>query len=260
MSEPVLRIEQLTKRFGGLTAVDALEPPPRRRPAARHHRSERRRQDHLLQSDLRPAGAGQRASLLPRPRHHRAQAAPDQPARHQAHAADQERVSHAHGRGQSVDHRRSRTWAARSVPPGGARPRHARAGRAHARADRADGARGPPGRHAVVRRRRAARDRHGADLDAAAAAARRADLRHEPGRDRAGGRQDPRARALDRHRHHRARHGGRVRDRRRHHRHGAGRQSSPPARRRRSPPTSACARPISAVPRTRTMSRRRRHA
>ena len=55
MSEPILRTRNLTKRFGGLTAVDNLSLAPAERPAACHHRSERRRQDHIFQSGFGPA-------------------------------------------------------------------------------------------------------------------------------------------------------------------------------------------------------------
>ncbi len=195
MSEPVLRIEGLTKRFGGLTRRRRSQPRCARRAAACDHRPQRRRQDHAVQPDLRPADARQWPGFFRRTRHHRPEAAPDQPARHQAHAADQERVPEAERRRQSVDHRACRPPLPASVPSGGARPGDRRASRAHARSDRAGGAGRAPGRNAVLRRRRAARDRHGADIGAKTAAARRADLRHEPGRDRAGGGKNPRARA-----------------------------------------------------------------
>ena len=73
--------KDLTVKFGGLTALDAvtLRHPPRRDP--RPDRAQRRRQDHLLQRDHRclPAdlGLGDRSTAQPLGQH---QAAPDHPA------------------------------------------------------------------------------------------------------------------------------------------------------------------------------------
>ena len=95
-----LSVNGLTKRFGGLVAVDNISFDLPAAAPQRHHRPERRRQDHAVQSDHRrdPPDAGR--VVVQRPRHHRAEAAPDRAQRHLAHAADQERVSAALGRRQ----------------------------------------------------------------------------------------------------------------------------------------------------------------
>ena len=148
MTEPVLRTENLTKRFGGLTAVDNLSLSL---PGGR------------LQAIIGPNGAGkttffnlvsgllradERPGFLSRARHHRPQAARDQPARHQAHAADQKRVQSAQRRGKSLDHAAGGKQVSSSVPRGLARSRNQGARRPDARADRHDGAGriGPPER------------------------------------------------------------------------------------------------------------------
>ena len=59
---PLLSVEHLTMRFGGLIAIDDLSFSARARRDHRHHRPQRRRQDHrlqlhhrILQADRRPA-------------------------------------------------------------------------------------------------------------------------------------------------------------------------------------------------------------
>ena len=57
---PCSRRVDVSVRFGGLIAVDAVSATLPRRRAGRHHRPERRRQDHLLQRAVGRAGADRR--------------------------------------------------------------------------------------------------------------------------------------------------------------------------------------------------------
>ena len=192
MSEPVLRTEELTKRFGGLTAVDNLSFSLAGWRLACHHRAERRRQDHVLQSGLGPA-ARRRAAAC-------SSTAATSPASSRTRSAGS--ASSARLQIKSVFPQLTvaeNLWITGQAGRGflhpfraAARDRDTRAKWSSERSSRS-GLRSlaqRPGRHAVLRRRGAARDRHGADLRAAAASARRADLRDEPGRDRARGWQE----------------------------------------------------------------------
>ena len=58
---PLLRIRGLSRRFGGLTAVDGIDLDLARGRIRQHHRAERRRQDHVVQPDHRPRPARRRA-------------------------------------------------------------------------------------------------------------------------------------------------------------------------------------------------------
>ena len=53
MAEPVLRLDDLHKNFGGLTVTDGVDLEVAAGRAARRDRPERRRQDHADQPDLR---------------------------------------------------------------------------------------------------------------------------------------------------------------------------------------------------------------
>ena len=164
MTEPVLRTENLTKRFGGLTAVDNLSFESRRRPPACHHRPERRRQDHVLQSRFGPARRPTAAASS-----FRAATSLGSSRTRSAGSASSARCRSRACFRSSVSRKTSGSPAGRpalseSVPRGLARSGIRAKGRAHSRADRARRARATSGRHAVLRRRRAARDRHGADF------------------------------------------------------------------------------------------------
>ena len=52
-----MRLERVTRRFGGLVAVDDVSLDVRRARRHRHHRAERRRQDHAVQRHLRLSDA-----------------------------------------------------------------------------------------------------------------------------------------------------------------------------------------------------------
>ena len=56
-----LALSGVTKRFGGLVAVDNVRSSLASAPAQCHHRTERRRQDDAVQSDYRRAPRRQRA-------------------------------------------------------------------------------------------------------------------------------------------------------------------------------------------------------
>jgi branched-chain amino acid transport system ATP-binding protein len=60
MSETVLRVSGVSKRFGGLQALSDVGITHRARPGLRPDRPQRRRQDHLLQRAHRPVHARQR--------------------------------------------------------------------------------------------------------------------------------------------------------------------------------------------------------
>ena len=92
MSAPMLETRNLTRRFGGLTAVDNLSL---RLPGGKLHAiigpngAGKTTLFNLISGLLRPdAGAG----AVPRPRHHRPASARNQPARHQANPAGQKRI------------------------------------------------------------------------------------------------------------------------------------------------------------------------
>ena len=65
------RCSGVTRRFGGLVAVDAVDLEVAARRRHRHHRPERRRQDHAVQPDLRLPDAERRAHHVRRQGHHR---------------------------------------------------------------------------------------------------------------------------------------------------------------------------------------------
>ena len=148
MSEPVLRTENLTKRFGGLTAVDNLSfslAGGRLHAIIGPNGAGKTTFFNLISGLLAPDGGRvffhgrDITGLKPHA---------DQPARHQAHAADQERVPAAFAwrticgspvmPGERLPH---------SVPLGRARPRH-RARRSSARSSRSGSPRSPSARPA----------------------------------------------------------------------------------------------------------------
>ena len=146
-AEPILTVEHLTMRFGGLVAVDDLSFQRTARRDHRPHRPERRRQDHrvqlhhrLLQADRGhdPAGACRRLELS---------------------------CSSACSISASPQHAQGRAH----LPEHPAVPRHDRAGKPDRRAaQHADAASGftfaRPARPAVLSARRARGDRQGALL------------------------------------------------------------------------------------------------
>ena len=92
MADALLRVEDISKRFGGLLAVDKASFTAM--PGAHHRadRAERRRQDHAVLDHLRLPAAERRPHLLRRRRHHRRAAAPAGAARHRPHLPDRAAV------------------------------------------------------------------------------------------------------------------------------------------------------------------------
>ena len=250
MSEPVLRTDGLTKRFGGLTAVDNLSFSLAGLAAARHHRPERRRQDHLLQSDFRPAAAGCRAAY--------SSAASDITglAPHQISRLGIKRTLQIKSVFPQLTVAEN-LWITKRAGHGFLHP--FRAASVRSRDDRgASSARSSRSAFPALASRQAGTLSYGdvalLEIGMAVISEPRLLLLDEP---TCGMSPAETERAvdkiretgpLDRHHHHRARHGGRVRDRRRHHRDGAGRDPRLRAVRRRSLPTSGCAKPTSAAP------------
>ena len=72
MAEPLLRVENLVRRFGGVLATDNVSLDVAKRRTARNHRPERRRQDHADQPAHRTVVAAFRQHPLCRSGHHRA--------------------------------------------------------------------------------------------------------------------------------------------------------------------------------------------
>ena len=70
VAEPLLRVDNLVRRFGGIAATDNLSLDVAQRRTARHHRPERRRQDHADQPAHRAVAAEFRHHSFRRPRHH----------------------------------------------------------------------------------------------------------------------------------------------------------------------------------------------
>ena len=66
MNEPLLRVDGLVKRFGGLIATGDLTLDVRRERAARRHRSERRGQDHAGAADCGRVDARMREPSISR--------------------------------------------------------------------------------------------------------------------------------------------------------------------------------------------------
>ena len=131
MTEALLQVDDLSKRFGGVVAseVDHVRRAGRR--TARGDRSERRRQDHAD----RPAGRARSPDVGQRPlrrqRHHRAADLPPQPARAGALVPDHLAVSRFH---RARQRRARRAGAQRPLVPVLARcAARGRAARARAR-------------------------------------------------------------------------------------------------------------------------------
>ena len=100
-----LKLEDVTKRFGGLVALDKLTFEVRRRRDPGAHRPQRRRQDHVHQRHLRVLSGHQRPHNLFDDRDiTRAEVAPDRRA---GHRPDVPVVGALHG---PAGHRQRRTW------------------------------------------------------------------------------------------------------------------------------------------------------
>ncbi len=80
---PLLEVRGMSKRFGGLRAVDGVHGPARR--DRRHHRPQWRRQDHAVQPAERIHGGRQRRGRLRRGTYRRPAAEPDLRARRRPH-------------------------------------------------------------------------------------------------------------------------------------------------------------------------------
>ena len=88
-----LRVENVSRRFGGLLAVDRASFTRRGRPHHRADRPERRRQDHAVRDRHRlPRSPTEGRVFYRRRRHHRRAAASAGAARHRAHVPDRAAV------------------------------------------------------------------------------------------------------------------------------------------------------------------------
>ena len=90
--EPLLAVEHVSRRFGGLLAVNAASLSAPRRPDHRPDRPQWRRQDHALCHHFRFPQAERRPRPLWRRGRHRRAAAPACPARHRANLPDRAAV------------------------------------------------------------------------------------------------------------------------------------------------------------------------
>ena len=229
MAEPLLRVENVSKRFGGLLAVDRASLTRRSRPHHRADRAERRRQDHAVRDHHRlPARRPRAASrydgddITGEPPHRLARrgiARTFQIVQPFAGLTVRENIAVGAHLSRPRARRRARGGRARSRSAVGlARPARSPGREPHGRRPQAAGA--------CAR----ARDR------AEAAAARRGAGRAQPVRDPRHGAGDPRhPRPRHHHRDDRARHAGGDEPRRARVRAGRRAASSPRARRRRSP-------------------------
>ena len=207
----------MTKRFGGLVAVDKLELEVQEGAIHQHHRPQRRRQDHGVQLHHGVLPAGRWRDLVRRRAHRRVDARPRRRRRHQPHLSEHPPVPqpdgdrehpgrHAHP--SQVDLVWRRLQYPRDPRRRGRSPRRRAA---HPRLRRPAGARRRGGAQPRLWRAAPARDGPGARHAAAAPDARRADGRHEPARERRhDGLRPPGARRARRHHPaHRAFHAGR---------------------------------------------------
>ena len=159
-----------------------LRGPARRDP--RHHRAERRGQEHLLQLPDRRAAPDLGPHPVQRRGHHRPAAQSDLAQGHRALLPDHQHPAERHGAGERA-HRRAVAPARLEHAQALHRlPRHHRQGGSGAGVGRPARQGRRAGRQSVARRAAQSRDRHRACDRAAAALPRRADRRHERGRDR----------------------------------------------------------------------------
>ena len=185
MVEPLLRVERVSKRFGGLLALDGARCP-RSRP---HHRADRTRTaparprcSPIITGFLQ---AERREHLSSRRGHHRRAAASAGAARHRAHVPDRAAIRRPH---RAREHRGRRA----SAPSRARRARRRRRGRARGRPRRS--AR-PPGRKPHGRGRKRLELARALATEPEAAAARRGAGRPQPVGDPRHGAGDPRASA-----------------------------------------------------------------
>ena len=188
MAEPLLRVENVSKRFGGLLAVDraSFAAEAGRITALIGPNGAGKTTLFSIISGL-PARRAEGRIHLRRQRHHRPAAAPARPARHRPHLPDRAAVR---GADRAREHR-----GRRASVPAGARRRARRRGRGRATRSDLGELLDRPAASADRRRPQAARAGARAGDRAAAAAARRGAGRAQPVRDPRHGAGDPRHRA-----------------------------------------------------------------
>ena len=120
-ADPILRLEAVSKHFGGLSVIEDLSFAVRRGTPHGADRPERRRQDHGVQPDHRGLSGRCRPHSARRRRHHRHSFAPAHRPRHRAqlpeHPADaaSEHAGKRHG-GAALPQQRHRRRAAAGQP------------------------------------------------------------------------------------------------------------------------------------------------
>ena len=185
----LLRVDGLTKRFGGVAAVDGCSFAVEEGSITALDRTERIGQDDGLQPDHRLPARRLRQCELRRPP--RAPAGPDAPRARgaRAHVPASPGVF---GADRARESGRRAPAAMDGAAAAGAGTQRARTGLRAGRGIRVDARGARPRRLAVVRAAQAARVRLAADGRAAARAARRAGRRRQPGDGRGDGAAHPR--------------------------------------------------------------------